>query len=108
MAGAVWLGKSGGLENWEPPQPLPTQLASLLDLAHAEACASQAPKQDSEATCELTTNERNRWNHNIYRDLARRLSEQELANVYHDKGDVVLLGQRGGLPGAYLREHLLR
>ena len=33
---------------------------------------------------------------------------QELAYVYHDNSDVVLLQQRGWLPGAYLCEHLLQ
>src|SRR6516162_3042926 len=37
---------------WEPSSPSRPPLGSLLDLAHAEACASQAAKQDSEATCE--------------------------------------------------------
>src|SRR5215470_11782335 len=42
------------------------------------------------------------------RPLAGRPKNKKLANIYDDESDVVLLGQRCGLPGVYVREHLLQ
>jgi hypothetical protein len=43
----------------------------------------------------------------VYAECGKAGELQKLANVYEHQGDIVLLGQGGGLPGAHFCEQLL-